>query len=86
MQAELPKTVFDMRALTWKKLKVILAAKSASTPRFSGVPYSVYKQFLNILVYLWKILRATWMRDRAAKQWRFINTVWTPKVENPKVI
>lgn len=82
-----PVTEFNLREPSLKEVEeIIKAARSASTPGPSGVPYLVYKRCPELLRHLWKILRVIWRRGRVADQWRWAEGVWIPKEENSKNI
>ncbi|XP_077380867.1 uncharacterized protein LOC144020874 [Festucalex cinctus] len=66
--------------------EVIKAARSASSPGPSGVPYLVYKRCPELLQHLWKTLKVIWRRGRVANQWRRAEGVWIPKEEDSKNI
>ena len=76
---------FNMSMPTWKEIKeVVQAARSASAPGLSGVPYTVYKRYTGILQRLWKIIRVIWRRGRIVDLWRFAESIWIPKEEASK--
>ncbi len=82
-----PTTEFNLKEPSLKEVEeIIKAARSASTPGPSGVPYLVYKRCPELLRHLWKILKVIWRRGRVADQWRFAEGVWIPKEENSKNI
>ncbi len=82
-----PTTEFNLKEPSLKEVEeIIKAARSASTPGPSGVPYLVYKRCPELLRHLWKILKVIWRRGRVADQCRFAEGVWIPKEENSKNI
>ncbi|KAJ8359312.1 hypothetical protein SKAU_G00158370 [Synaphobranchus kaupii] len=82
-----PTAEFNQREPSLKEVEeVIKAARTASTPGPSGVPYLVYKHCPELLRHLWKTLKVIWRRGRVANQWRCAEGVWIPKVENSKNI
>ena len=82
-----PEVDFDLKIPSLSEIKqVVMAARSASSPGPSGVPYSVYKRCPGLLVKLWKIIKAIWRRGKIAEQWRYAEGVWIPKEENSKDI
>ncbi|XP_016087054.1 uncharacterized protein, partial [Sinocyclocheilus grahami] len=82
-----PTTEFNLKGPSLKEVEeIIKAARSASTPGPSGVPYLVYKRCPDLLRHLWKILKVIWRRGRVADQWRCAEGVWIPKEENSKNI
>ncbi|TWW74377.1 hypothetical protein D4764_14G0003780 [Takifugu flavidus] len=64
----------------------INAARSASSPGPSGVPYLIYKRCPEILRHLWKALKVIWQRGTVADQWRCAEGVRIPKEEDSKNI
>ena len=82
-----PEFPFDMSMPTRKEIKeVVRAARSASAPSPSGVPYTVYKRCTGILQRLWKIIRVIWRRGRIVDLWRFTEGIWIPKEEASKSV
>lgn len=82
-----PSFEFNQKEPSWKEIEeVIKAARSASAPGPSGVPYSMYTHCPRILHHLWKILKVFWRKGRVADHWRCTEGVWIPKEENSKVI
>ena len=82
-EPELPKRDFDMRIPSWIEVKnIVMAARSASSPGPSGVPYSVYKRCPGLLKMLWKFITRIWRRGKIVEQWRYAEGVWIPKEEN----
>lgn len=76
---ETPTMEFDMKDLKWSKAQdVIKAARSASDPGPSGVPYSVYRRCPKLLHQLWKILRVMWGLGELANQRRYGSPVVGP--------
>ncbi|TWW62214.1 hypothetical protein D4764_04G0008610 [Takifugu flavidus] len=64
-----PSAEFKLAELSLKEVEgVIKAARSASSPGPSGVPYLVYKRCPEILRHLWKALKVIWRRGRVAGQ------------------
>ncbi|KAL3976498.1 mitochondrial import inner membrane translocase subunit TIM8 [Sarotherodon galilaeus] len=89
-----PSVEFKLTEPSLKEVcEVIKAARSASSPGPSGVPYLVYKRCPELLRHLWKILKSTIKiivcgspRGRVADQWRYAEGVWIPKEEDSKNI
>nr|XP_014269084.2 uncharacterized protein LOC106676625 [Maylandia zebra] len=82
-----PSVEFKLTEPSLKEVcEVIKAARSASSPGPSGVPYLVYKRCPELLRHLWKILKVIWRRGRVADQWRCAEGVWIPKEEDSKNI
>ena len=80
-----PVVKFDTRLPTWKEMhEVVRAARSASAPGPSGVPYIVYKQCNGILQILWTLLRVIWRRCKIVEQYRFAEGLLIPKEEGSK--
>ena len=82
-----PATEFDLDELSLKEEKeLVKAARLASAPGPSGVPYGVYKRCLSLLQFLWKIIKVIWRRGRVAEKWRCAEGSWIPKEEDSRVI
>ncbi|XP_023810165.1 uncharacterized protein LOC105353972 [Oryzias latipes] len=82
-----PTIEFNLTEPSLKEVEeIIKAARWASTPGPSGVPYVAYKRCPQLLRHLWKILRVIWRRGRVPDQWRWAEGVWIPKEENSKNI
>ena len=82
-----PSSEFEMREPNWREIQdVVKAARSASAPGPSGVPYTVYKRCPGILLKLWELTKVIWRRGKIADQWRYAEGVWIPKEENSKGI
>nr|XP_061841396.1 uncharacterized protein LOC133622576 [Nerophis lumbriciformis] len=82
-----PTAEFQLTEPSLKEVEeVIKAARSASSPGPSGVPYLVYKRCPGLLKHLWKTLKVIWRRGRVANQWRCAEGVWIPKEEDSKNI
>ncbi|XP_029688563.1 uncharacterized protein [Takifugu rubripes] len=82
-----PSAEFKLAEPSLKEVEeVIKAARSASSPGPSGVPYLVYKRCPEILQHLWKALKVIWRRGRVADQWRCAEGLWIPKEEDSKNI
>nr|XP_061836351.1 uncharacterized protein LOC133619387 [Nerophis lumbriciformis] len=82
-----PTAEFQLTEPSLKEVEeVIKAARSASSPDPSGVPYLVYKRCPGLLKHLWKTLKVIWRRGRVANQWRCAEGVWIPKEEDSKNI
>ncbi|TWW71600.1 hypothetical protein D4764_16G0000970 [Takifugu flavidus] len=82
-----PSAEFKLAEPSFKEVEeVIKAARSASSPGPSGVPYLVYKRCPEILRHLWKALKVIWRRGRVADQWRCAEGLWIPKEEDSKNI
>ncbi len=80
-----PTTEFNLRGPSLKEIEeIIKAARSASTPGPSGVPYLVYKRCPELHRHLWKILKVIWRKGRVSDQRRCAEGVWIPKEENSK--
>ncbi|KAL4008901.1 hypothetical protein ACER0C_002753 [Sarotherodon galilaeus] len=78
-----PSVEFKLTEPSLKEVcEVIKAARSASSPGPSGVPYLVYKCCPELRRHLWKILKVIWRRGRVADQWRCAEGVWIPKEED----
>ena len=87
LKLKAPEFDFDMKAPTWLEIKnIVFAARSASSPGPSGVPYSVYKRCPGLLHRLWKIIVTIWRKGKIVEQWRFADGVWIPKEENARDI
>ena len=64
-----PTTEFDLDKQSWKEVRdVVKAARPASAPGASGVPYGVYKQYPSLLQLHWKIRLLIWRRGRVTGQ------------------
>ena len=82
-----PTAEFKLTEPSLKEVEeVIKAARSASSPGPSGVPYLVYKRCPKLLRHLWKALKVIWRRGKVADQWRCAEGVWIPKEEDSKNI
>ncbi|XP_057679566.1 uncharacterized protein LOC130908003 [Corythoichthys intestinalis] len=82
-----PTAEFQLTEPSLKEVEeVIKAARSASSPGPSGVPYRVYKRCPKLLRLLWRALKVIWRRGRVADQWRCAEGVWIPKEEGSKNI
>ena len=76
-----------MKDPSWKEIQsVVKAARSASSPGQSGVPYTVYKRCPTILKHLWRIIKTIWRKRIIPKNWKRSNGIWIPKEENSKDI
>ena len=75
-----PEVDFNTTIPSLSEIKCIVsAARSASSPGPSGVPYSVYKRCPGLLLKLWKGIKVIWRRGKVADQWRYAEGVYTPK-------
>lgn len=82
-----PAVEFSMRELSWSEVQdVVKRAQSASAPGPSGLPYTVYKCYPQLLWHLWKILKVLRHREWIVAQWRYAEGVWILKEENSKNI
>lgn len=82
-----PTSEFNLREPSLKEVEeIVKAARSASSPGPSGVPYLVYKRCPEVLRHMWMILKAVWRRGRVAEQLRCAEGVWILKEENSKSI
>ena len=72
-----PEVGFDRRTPNLSEVKqIVMAARSASLPGPSGVPYSIYKRCQELLRKLRKIVKMIWQRGKVAEQWRHAEGVW----------
>ena len=82
-----PTSEFNLKDPSWSELNdVVRAARSASAPGPSGVPYGVYKRCPGLRRRLWKTIKVIWRRGKVANQWRKCEGVWIPKEENSREI
>ena len=75
----LPTTKFDLEEPSCKEVRdVVKAARSASAPGHSRIPYGVYKRCPGLLQLLWGIIKVIWWSGRVAE------SMWVLKGENSR--
>ena len=77
---EEPEHQMDINPPKWREVEhAVKRARASSAPGPNGVPYRVYKNVLDVLRFLWKLMRVAWEKGIIPKAWHRSGGVLIPK-------